>query len=139
MYKLACESSDFIMIDPWEVFCLQFPSFILLIFLKFQAATLWFFTVFLFIGCPLVTIYFVLFILMFFCNCNRYHIFKILLQASQSTYQRTLTILKRIESYFVDDKPQISKGKITGINIYEIFVYLKVLRHCLLFFKTSFI
>ncbi|OAY55272.1 nicotinamide/nicotinic acid mononucleotide adenylyltransferase isoform X1 [Manihot esculenta] len=46
MCNLACESSDFIMVDPWE--------------------------------------------------------------ANQSTYQRTLTILKRIESYFIDNK-QISR------------------------------
>ncbi|XP_057992664.1 nicotinamide/nicotinic acid mononucleotide adenylyltransferase isoform X3 [Hevea brasiliensis] len=31
-------------------------------------------------------------------------------QANQSTYQRTLTILKRIESYFIDNKRLISRG-----------------------------
>ncbi|XP_057992663.1 nicotinamide/nicotinic acid mononucleotide adenylyltransferase isoform X1 [Hevea brasiliensis] len=48
MCNLASESSDFIMVDPWE--------------------------------------------------------------ANQSTYQRTLTILKRIESYFIDNKRLISRG-----------------------------
>lgn len=85
---LACKSSEFIMVDPWEVTVQVLLEFWFM-FLLINTMSLSFYS-----GCVLI-----------------YGSFKPFLQARQSTFQRSLTVLSRVKG-FLSESGLIPCGKI---------------------------